>query len=47
MDTELIIWFLNTYARERGYDMTKEELREFVSYSDFTMRKRLIQWQKG
>ena len=42
----LIIWYLTTYARDRGYDMTKEELKEFVPYSDKTMRKRLLQWQK-
>lgn len=46
MDTELIIWCLNTFGRDRGYDLTKEELREFVPHSDFTMKRRFIQWQK-
>lgn len=45
MDTELIIWYLSTFAMDRGYDLTRE-LREFVPHSDLTMKKRLLQWQK-
>ena len=30
----------------RGYNLTKEEQKEFVPHSDLTMKKRLLQWQK-
>lgn len=46
MDTMLTIWYLNTYCRHRGYDLSKEELKELVPYSDRTMKKKLLQWQK-
>ena len=37
---------MNTYCRHRGYELSKEELKEFVPYSDRTMKKKLLQWIK-
>jgi len=47
MDLTLIIWYLNTYGKHRGYNLSKEELKEFVPYSDEIMYRRLLQWLNG
>ena len=46
MNTTLIIWYLNTYEKGRGYNLSKKELIELVPYSDKIMRKKFKQWQK-
>jgi len=47
MQTMLAIWVLNTYAKDRGYNLTDDELKEFVPYSNEAMKKKLKLWQKG
>ena len=45
-ESQIIIWHLSKYGAKRGYGLPKEELREFVPYSDSKMLKALQIWHR-